>query len=166
MRQNLNKATASNFQLIFPKIPTGDSTKDMKQLSMNIHTTIIPSLSLDTVDINWQGGVFRKDIGNVVFDNWYVNFTVDSSFSNWLTLYKWFTFINNNKDTYGRSTDQYKVDATLQVLDNFRNEILVMDIHGIFITMLGEISLTYREGSRNLESSANFIYDRYEIRNI
>ncbi|KFZ26480.1 MAG: hypothetical protein KQ78_01292 [Candidatus Izimaplasma bacterium HR2] len=32
--------------------------------------------------------------------------------------------------------------------------------------MLGEISLNYREGSQNLESSANFIYDRYEIRNI
>ena len=165
-RVNLNKATASNFQLIFPKIPTGDSVKEMRQLTMNIHSTIIPSLTISTTDINWQGGVFHQDIGDLTFDNWYVNFTVDSNFSNWLTLYKWLTFINNNKDTYGRSTDQYKVDATLQVLDNFRNEILVMDIHGIFINMLGEISLTYREGSQNLESSANFTYDRYEIRNI
>ena len=166
MRTNLNKATASNFQLIFPKIPTGDSVKDMKQLSLNIHATIIPSLTLSTTDIDWQGGKYHNDIGELTFENWYINFTVDSTFSNWLTLYKWLTFINNNKDTYGRSTDQYKVDATLQVLDNFRNEILVMDIHGIFINMLGEITLTYREGSANLESSANFTYDRYEIRNI
>ena len=160
MRTNLNKATASNFQLIFPKIPTGSDIKDMKQLSMNIHSTVIPSMTITTTDINWQGGVYHQDIGELVFDNWYVNFTVDSTFSNWLTLYKWLTFINNNKDTYGRSTDQYKVDATLQVLDNFRNEILVMDIHGIFINMIGEITLTYREGSQNLESSANFTYDR------
>ena len=166
MSVNLNKATASNFQLIFPKIPTGDSVKDMRALTMNIHSTIIPSLTIGTEDVLWQGGVAHMDIGDLTFEPWYVNFTVDSQFSNWLTLYKWLTFINNNKDTYGRSTDQYKVDATLQVLDNFRNEILVMDIHGIFINMLGEITLTYREGSQNLESSANFTYDRYEIRNI
>ena len=91
---------------------------------------------------------------------------VDSVFSNWIVLYKWLTYINNNKDRYGRERDSYKVDATLRVLDNFRNEILVIDLVGVWINMLGEISLTYREGSQNLESAANFIYDRYEIRNI
>jgi hypothetical protein len=166
MTTNLNKATASNFQLIFPKIPTGDSVKDMKQLTMNIHSTVIPSLTLGTADVMWQGGVAHQDIGEITFEPWYVNFTVDSTFTNWLTLYKWLTFINNNKDTYGRPANHYKIDATLQIVNNFREQILVMDIHGLWCNMLGEITLSYREGSQNLESSANFIYDRYEIRNI
>ena len=163
---NLNKATATNFQLIFPKVPTGDTIKEVRQLTLNIHSTVIPSMTIGTADVLWQGGVAHQDIGELTFENWYVNFTVDSEFSNWLTLYKWLTFINNNKDRYGRSTDQYKVDATLQILDNFRQEVLVMNIYGIFINMLGEVQLTYREGAQNLESSANFTYDRYEIRNI
>ncbi len=166
IRQNLNKATPSNFELIFPKVPTSENIQDMQGLTLNIHTTVIPSLTLDTEEINWQGGTAYQDIGSITYEPWLVNFTVDSTFTNWTTLYKWLTFINNNKDRYGRERDQYKVDATLRILDNYRQEILVMDLIGVWINMLGEISLTYREGSQNLESAANFIYDRYEIRNI
>ena len=147
-------------------VPMGENIRSTQGLTLNIHTTVIPSLTLETTDINWQGGVAHQDIGAITFEPWLVQFTVDSVFDNWLVLYKWLTFINNNKDRYGRSTDTYKVDATLRILDNFRQEILVMDLTGVWINMLGEISLTYREGSNNLESSANFVYDRYEIRNI
>jgi hypothetical protein len=166
MRTNLNKATPSNFELIFPMVPMGDNIRDTQGLTLNIHTTVIPSLTLDTTEVPWQGGTIHQDIGSITFEPWLVQFTVDSTFSNWMVLYKWITFINNNKDRYGRSTDQYKVDATLRILDNFRSEILVMDLTGVWINMLGDINLTYREGDNNLESSANFIYDRYEIRNI
>lgn len=166
MSTNLNKATPSNFELIFPKIPTSDNIRELNGLTLNIHTTVLPSITLDTTDVFWQGGTVHHDIGSISYEPWLVNFTVDSKFSNWTALYKWLTFINNNKDTYGRSTDQYKVDATLRILDNFRNEILVVDLLGVWINMVGEISLTYREGSMNLESAANFMYDRYEIRNV
>ena len=166
MVTNLNKATPSNFELIFPKVPVSENVRDMQGLTLNIHTTVIPSLSLDTTDIMWQGGVAHHDIGSITYEPWLVNFTVDSKFTNWTTLYKWLTFINNNKDSYGQSSGDYKVDATLRILDNYRNEVFVVDLIGVWINMLGEMSLTYREGSQNLESSANFMYDRYEIRNI
>lgn len=166
MRTNLNKATPSNFELVFPKIPVSDNVRDMQGLTLNIHTTVIPSLTLDTTEVEWQGATVFQDSGDITFEPWLVNFTVDSQFTNWITLYKWLTFINNNNDRYGRARDTYKIDATLRVLDNFRNEILVIDLIGVWINMLGEISLTYREGSQNLESSANLIYDRYEVRNI
>ena len=163
---NFNKASPNNFQLIFPTIPTGVDTHDLDGLTMNIHGTVIPSVTLATTDINWQGAVTHREIGDITFDNWYVNFMVDSEFTNWTTLYKWLTFINNNKDIHARSVEEYKVDATLQILDNFRNQILAVDLIGVWINMLGEISLTYREGSSYLEATANFVYDRYELKNI
>jgi len=166
MRTNLNKATPSNFELIFPKIPVSDNIRDMQGLTLNIHTTVIPSVTLDTTEINWQGGTIHQDSGSITFEPWLVTFTVDSKFNNWSTLYKWITFINNNSDRYGRTRNEYKIDATLRILDNFQEEIMVVDLIGVWINMLGEISLTYREGSQNLESSANLVYDRYEIRNI
>ena len=165
MRTNLNKATPSNFELIFPKVPTSDDIRATQGLTLNIHTTVLPSLTLETTEVPWQGGTVHQDIGSITFEPWLVQFTVDSVFSNWLVLYKWLTYINNNKDRYGRSSGDYKVDASLRILDNFHKEILVVDLIGVWINMLGEISLTYREGDSNLESSANFIYDRYEIRN-
>ena len=166
MRTNLNKATPTNFELIFPMVPMSSGIRETQGLTLNIHTTVIPSLTLETTEINWQGGTAYQDIGGITYEPWLVNFTVDSVFSNWIVLYKWLTYINNNKDRYGRERNDYKVDATLRILDNFRSEILVIDLIGVWINMLGEISLTYREGSQNLESAANFIYDRYEIRNI
>lgn len=163
---NLNKSTASNFELYFPKIPTSDSIKDMQSVTLNIFETVVPSLTLDVMEAHWQGGIAKQDSGGLSFENWYVNFTVDSNFQNWYSLYKWITFINNNKDRYGRPQREYKVDAVLRVLDNFRNEIIVISLTGCWISMLGEIKFTYREGDRNLMSSANLIYDRYEVRNI
>lgn len=163
---NLNKSTSSNFHLTFPKIPTESSLKALEGLTLNIHSTVIPSMTIQTSDVNWQGGVAHYEVGQLDFEPWYVNFTVDSDFDNWKKLYKWITFINNNKDRFGRPRDEYKVDAVLQVLDNFRQPIMTLDIYNCWINMLGEMSLTYREGDQNLESQANFIYDRYEVRNI
>jgi len=166
MRNNLNKATPNNFELIFPKIPVSENISDMQGLTLNIHATVVPSLTLETIELDWQGGHVEQDSGTITFEPWLVNFTVDSSFSNWTMLYRWITFINNNKDRYGRERNDYKIDATLRVLDNFKEEIFAVDLVGLWINMLGEINLNYREGSHNLESSANFIYDRYEVRNI
>jgi hypothetical protein len=163
---NLNKSTASNFELAFPLIPTESDLHALEGLTMNIHGTVIPSMTLETTEVAWQGGVAHYDIGTLTFEPWYVNFTIDSEFDNFKKLYKWLTFINNNKDRFGRPRDEYKVDAVLRVLNNFRQEIMVIDIRNVWINMLGEMQLTYREGDTNLESQANFIYDRYEIRNI
>jgi hypothetical protein len=164
--QNLNKSTPTNFELSFPLIPTESDLRALEGLTMNIHGTVIPSMTLETADVHWQGGVAHYDIGSLTFEPWYVNFTIDSEFDNFKKLYKWLTFINNNKDRFGRPRDEYKVDAVLRVLNNFKQEIMVVDIRNTWINMLGEIALTYREGDVNLESQANFIYDRYEIRNI
>jgi hypothetical protein len=164
--QNLNKSTSSNFELVFPKIPTEPDLRAMSGLTLNIHSTVIPSMTMETTDINWQGGVAHYEVGTLTFEPWYVNFAVDSNFDNWKKLYKWITFINNNKDRFGRPREEYMVDAVLRVLNNFRQPIMEIDIYNCWINMLGEMSLTYREGDQNLESQANFIYDRYEVRNI
>ena len=163
---NLAKSTSSNFELIFPKIPTESSVSALEGLTLNIHTTVIPSMTLETTDVNWQGGVAHYEVGSLTFEPWYVNFTVDAKFDNWKKLYKWITFINNNKDRFGRPRDEFKVDAVLRILNNFRQEIMVIDLRNVWINMLGEMALTYREGDQNLDSQANFIYDRYEIRDI
>jgi hypothetical protein len=165
-RNNFSKATANNFQLIFPKIPTGDSIKDMQSLTLNIHQTVIPSISLTQTEIPWQGGKMRMELGSLEFENWNVGFTIDSAFQNWKSLYKWLTYINNGKDNYGQTMDKYKVDATLQILNNFRTEIMVVEFKGVWINSLGEVTLTYREGTANLDSNAVLSYDRYEIRGI
>lgn len=161
---NLNKSTASNFELYFPLVPTGERIRDSKGLTLNIFQTVIPSITLQSTPVEWQGGVGQYQLGDITYEQWSVSYTIDSNFENWTMLYKWFIFINNNKDKYSESTDKYKVDATLRIIDNFRSEIFNIKLLGMWPNSLGQVGLTYREGDRNLTGQVNFVYDRFELR--
>lgn len=162
-KTNLNKATNQNFQLIFPKIPTEATIRGSEILTLNIHGTVVPSMTLGTVENSWQGGQYPMAIAPITYEPWYTNFEVDSDFDNWHKLYKWINYINNNKDTYDRNPGNYWVDATLHLVDNFDKPVLNVGIYNIFPTMLGEISLSYREGETNVQSSVSFAYTRYDV---
>lgn len=161
---NVNKATPTSYELVFPLIPTETAINATEEFSLNIYGTIIPGLNLDSVEHRWMGAKFQSDSGNVTFDPWTVSFIVDSEFNNWKLLYRWITFINNNKDKFGEDPANYVVDATLRVTDNFRKEVLRIHFINVWINMLGEITLTHREGETLLESTVNFAYDYFEIR--
>lgn len=165
-KANLNKATSQNFQLIFPKIPTEKDLRGSEILSLNIHGTVVPSMTIDSVMLGWQGGQYPMAKAPITFEPWYTNFEVDSDFSNWHKLYKWINFINNNEDNYDRNPGNYWVDATLQLVDNFDKPVLLVEIHNIFPTMLGEISLSYREGEQNIQSSVSFAYTLFKVKEI
>jgi len=165
-KTNLNKATNQNFQLIFPKIPTEATIKGSEILTLNIHGTVVPSMTLANTEMDWQGGKFPMAIAPVTFEPWYTNFEVDADFQNWYKLYKWISFINNNKDRYDRAPSEYWVDASLLLIDNFDKPVLRMSIANIFPTMLGEITLSYREGEQNVQSSVSFAYTRFELEEI
>lgn len=165
-KTNLNKATNQNFQLIFPKLPTETTIRGSEILTLNIHGTVVPSMTLDTVQHNWQGGQYPMAKAPITFEPWYTNFEVDSNFDNWHKLYKWINFINNNKDNYDRNPGNYWVDATLHLVDNFDKPVLNVGIYNIFPTMLGEISLSYREGETNVQSSVSFAYTRFDVLDI
>lgn len=161
---NLDKSGPSNFQLVFPKLPTETTLGATHELTLNIHGTIIPGLSLDTIEGSWLSAVIPFDSGRMTFEPWTVEFTVDSQFLNWKVLYRWLTAINNNKDKHGALPSEYAVDATLRVTDNFRNEILRIYFTNVWINMLGEITFSMREGETNLECTCQFVYDRFELR--
>ena len=165
-KSNLNKATNQNFQLIFPKLPTEATVRESEVLTLNIHGTVVPSMTLANTELDWQGGHYPLALAPVTFEPWYTNFEVDSDFQNWYKLYKWINFINNNEDRYDRNPREYWVDATLHLIDNFDRHVMTLQVYNMFPTMLGEISLSYREGEQNIQSSVSFAYTRYDVRDI
>jgi hypothetical protein len=160
---NLDKANATSFELVFPKIPTEKGIRASEELTLNIFETIIPSVSIDANEQNWQGSKIQLDGGKTTFEPWTVNFVVDSDFRNWKMIYRWFMFIANNKDKFGEIRNKYTVDARLTILDNYRNNILSMKFVSAWPTMLTEVNLTYREAEPNLEALINIAYDYYEL---
>ena len=163
---NINKSSPENFELLFPVLPTLDNIRESNSLAMNIYASVLPSISLDSKEHNWMGGVVHMDAGAISFEPWFVNFLIDDDFNNWKILYNWMNYINNNKDRYGRARPDYVVDATLNVLNNMREPIMTVNFKNIWPNMLGQVEMSYREGEMVLSSNTNFMYDRYEIETI
>jgi len=161
---NLNKSNSTNYQLIFPLLPTEIYYEKSKQFTLNIFGTILPSISLNQQELEWQGNKAFTDSGDITFGMWTVDFQVDSKFSNWLVLYKWMMMIHNNSNSPGFVRDKgLVIDATLHIMTNFRQKTLVIKFIDIWPTELGEISLSKRTGQDDLESQVTFSYDKYVI---
>jgi len=164
--QNLNKALAGNYELIFPLIPVVDKPKDMDIFSLNIHGTVIPSMTVGTSEPSWQNASFPIAIAPTTFDPWFVNFTVDSDFCNWYILYKWILFMNDPMTGIAHSHKEYAVDAVLKFINNDNKEVMNIKIYNIYPTLLNEVQLTHRNGEEILDCGVNFNYTAFETQRL
>lgn len=67
-KTNLSKSTATNFNLIFPKIPTESTVEATNQITLNIYETVVPSLTLETSQRNFMGGKDFIHSGEITFE--------------------------------------------------------------------------------------------------
>lgn len=160
---NLNKGTACNYELIFPLLPNKKSVSENKELILNIYGTIIPSIALETTESKWEGKKINFHAGGIIYNDWTINYLVDSNLENWKLLYEWVIFVCDNKITPTRKINDYMVDATLLITDNYYRPVRNILFKNIWPTSLSEILLSNRNGETMLESEATFSYDRYEI---
>lgn len=162
--ENLDTASSQNFRLVFPIIPVSSVLTDNKTLTLNIFSTVLPSVTLNTEERPWQGGKIIEQIGKMTFEPWIVSFTVDSNFNNWRLLFRWMQYINDGSDKWAELGSNYMVDASFQALDNWENRIFEVMFRNTWITSLGEITFSYREGETYIESQATFVYSYYELK--
>jgi hypothetical protein len=101
--------------------------------------------------------------GGITFDPLNISFLVDSRFSNWKILFNWLVSIANNKEKASSPPPQYITDATLIVMDNWDNAIFKILFLNLWITSLGELTFSVRDGETLVECTSSFIYDRYEV---
>jgi hypothetical protein len=159
---NLNKSQSSNYQLVIGMIPTESSLQATRELTLNIFGTVLPSINIAQNLVYWMGAATKQD-GEMTFDDWTVNYIVDSNFDNWKVLYNWMTFVRNEKDKFGEIPRLYAIKAMLRILDNFRQPVLVVEFENVWVTGMGEVNLTHRDYDTNLESTVTLSYDSYHI---
>ena len=160
---NMDKATPTNYRLIFPVIPTETSIGANNPFVMNIFSAVIPSVSIAIEELRWQGNKNRNALIPMEFDPWLVSFVVDSRLANWKLLFKWMSYINNNNDKIAERHRNFSVDSAMVVTDNFNNVVLEVRFIDIWPSTLGEVSFSQREGDVLLESTVNFNYDYFEV---
>lgn len=162
---NINKATPTNFELIFPVLPRQVSLAANNEFILNLQGVVLPSMSLTPVEVYWQDTKHKAAGGPLEFDQMTVQFLVDSNFSNWKVIYEWMTYISNNKDKMMEEHHNFAVDSSLSIQDNFQREIMRIGFVGMWPTNLQETSFSTKEAEVSIESSATFVYDYFEVKN-
>ena len=162
----LNKATPTNFQLAFPVIPGQTGITANVELTLNIHSVVLPAISINPIDVNWQGALHKVAGSPLDFEIMNVQFNVDASFKNWLILFNWMTYISNGRDKMMENHKQYVVDSSLKVINNFNQNVLAVKFIDMWPTNLQEVSFSYKEGEVLLESGGTFVYDYFQVSDI
>jgi hypothetical protein len=160
----LNKSTPSNFRLVFPMLPNQKTLGAAEELILNIHSTVLPGISLDPGEVGWQNSKSKIAQGPLNFEEFSVDFIIDSELKNWTVLYKWLIYITNYKTKLMEHYKEFSVDSSLQILDNFNKEVLRIGFVRMWPMVIGAITLSNRDGESVLECSATFSYDYYEIK--
>jgi hypothetical protein len=161
---NMDKGTPTNYQLVFPLIPSESSIAANNPFVMNIHSAMIPSITMAVEEHRWQGNKTKHGMTPIEYDPWMVSFTVDSLLYNWKLLFDWMSYINNNNDKVSEYHNRYSVDCSLVVTNNYGYAVLEVIFVGIWPSTMGEVSFSQREGDILLESTVNFNYDYFYVR--
>ncbi len=159
---SIDKMTPTNFQLIFPKLPTEESISANNPLVMNIFSAVIPSVSLAEEEHRWQSNKTKHALEPMEFDSWLVSYVVDAEMRNWSLLFKWMSYINENIQKHEEHKN-YAVDSSLIVTSNYRVPLVELRFRDIWPSTLGEVSFSTREGDVQLESTVNFTYDYFTV---
>ena len=160
---NIDKATPTNFELVFPILPQQVTLAANNELVLNLQGVVLPSLSLQPGEVGWQDTKHRIAVGPIEFEQMQVQFLVDSQFFNWKVIYQWMTYISNNKDKMQEFHSRFAVDSSLSIQDNFQKEIMRIAFVGMWPVNLQETSFSTREAEVTIESTATFTYDYFSI---
>jgi hypothetical protein len=92
-----------------------------------------------------------------------VQFNVDASFRNWKLLWYWMNHISNGKDKMAEFHNEYAVDSTLNIVNNFNEAVMAVKFIGMWPTNIQEVSFSHKEGEVLLESGVTFVYDYFTV---
>ena len=138
----------------------------------------IPTVSLGNVNIPTRGLVPIPVEGNMVYNDFSVEFIVDEDLRNYMQIHNWMRALGTPQDFEERkiwresnqdspTQDPRFSDATLQVLNNSNNANFDVIFKDLFPTSLSTLDFDVT-GSDNdyFTATATFKYTLYEIRNV
>jgi len=124
-------------------------------------------MTIPSIENRWMSILARSDpILDIQYDDWTFSFGIDSNFENWIALYNWLKYITSSSidpDLDHIVPEDNTVRGSLIVSDNYKNKLLTVNFYDVWISSLGEVRLTYRDGDMILEGSGTLKYSHYDI---
>jgi len=167
-----------NMPYILQQYAEDDDLLNMDFLQMSVHGTIVPTITIPPVEVRYGGqsaNVSSHSRPN--YEPLTINFIIDNQYKNYYVLWKWLAILNDPKTSSyeGSTTEQrslgksgniheYQTTLSIMSLDEYNKPVIAFNYHNAFITSLGGINYSYRDGEI-LESSAQFAFNQLSLVN-
>jgi len=162
MNENMmNQSTPSLYKLHFPLLPEVKSVSAQKQFTIFIQGSLVPSISLNPVDIPFMGREIPMEGGGIEFGSWSTSFIIDEEWQSYLLIYNWMMSINNGYNKFGRMDHDYMSEGILTIMNNYEKPIIEFKFKDIWPTSLGEIELDYQEDANHIIANVEFAYNYF-----
>ena len=185
VQSSLNRASKDRLVLLISlppalrKLAITDDCLNIDFLQLGVYGALVPTIVVPAVEVRYGSqSVNYSSHARPNYPPLSVNFMVDNEFKNYYILWKWLALMNDpiDADYNGTSStkqtsqaqtelgmlNEYQTNLTLQALNEFNKPTVEWVYRNSFITSLGGISYSYREGE-NIETTAEFQYSQLEM---
>lgn len=163
--------------LVLRKKAASDPKLSVNPILMTIHGTVVPDISVPEVDMRFQGqNLHLSTYARPSYPPLTVNYTIDNQYNNYYIFWRWLDIMNLAiEDYYGGSPDnsvdsllkgdqfEYQTTITITALNEYNEPTIDFIYSKAFLSSLGGITYSYREGQTIMEGSATFHFSQLNV---
>jgi hypothetical protein len=163
---------------ILRKEAATDPNLNINPILMTVHGTVVPDISVPEVDMRFQGqNLHLSTYARPTYPPITINYSIDNRYDNYYVFWRWLDIMNLAiNDYYGGSSagdnvsyligDQFEYQTTINItaLNEYNEPAIEFIYTKAFLTSLGGITYSYREGQTLMEGSATFHFSQLEVK--
>jgi hypothetical protein len=163
---------------ILRKEAAKDPSINVNPILMSVHGTVVPDITVPEVDMRFQGqNLHLSTYARPTYPPITINYVIDNRYDNYYVFWRWLDIMNLAiNDFYGGSSttdkvsylvgDQFEYQTTINItaLNEYNEPTLEFVYTKAFLTSLGGITYSYREGQTLMEGSATFHFSQLDVR--
>ena len=151
---------SDNFQLNFPRIPSGESTTP---LLMQCRTATKPGMTINAVEVQVFGHTLEY-VGNLTYSHdMSVEYVENSKGVIHAILERWADFCRSHRTQHGAKKADYAVDAYLTIFDVDGSIVREYTIKNCWPKTVPDTSFD-GSGANLISVATSFAYDYYELK--
>lgn len=152
---------------------------NITNLQMSVFGTVVPDISVPETDMKYGGqNLHLSTYARPSYPPLSLTYVVDNSYKNYYLLWKWLDIMNSvenglysgssnpNLNDFIQRGDQFEYQTNISViaLDEYNKPTIQFDYTKAFITKLGGLTYSYKDGS-TIEGTADFHYSQLSVSN-
>jgi hypothetical protein len=143
---------------------------------MSVYGTVVPQISIPPIEARYGGQSTNfSSHSRPNYEPLTINFLIDNQYTNYYVLWRWLDLLNSATHSRYKGSqlnaresqilgiiNEYQTTINIIALDEYNIPTITFRYTNAFITTLGSIMYSYREG-QIIEASAQFAFGQLDV---